>query len=466
MTVNSKELLKSIMTESVCCEKSEDVKVNPLNLNNDYKKAEKMKNFNKLKLNHKKSTYPNNPHETKQKWSKLKNEPLKRQSSPNENNTIISNAKCLGLNSLKICQIELINKNENDIVNNLNNEKLVQKRPTINKGELFCKYKRLTVIDNKVSMRRDEINVKSSDNKMITNESETDKESKNENIKTKHEDMSCLNWLISSKKIFKETKDVVISCLFKDKYAKKHKKINFITSYIEASNTLCNSNSLSCKYAANINNGGGHVFSTKPPFSFTCIIFLAIETSLKKRLAVKDIYNWVSKHFTYYEMNQNGWKNSIRHNLSLSPGFVRVAINKKTTVWEITSQYKRYLFASLQRNPVRFHCPKTESEFEKEFICKNLNNGGKYACKFLFILVFISVNFFIVIKINDGAIATYENHNALRTRTLDLVDEILKVGVRIQLNYMDYYLKHLMFYINQNDRPISPQIGYKSKSIP
>uniref|UniRef100_A0A8C2IDL2 Forkhead box N3 n=1 Tax=Cyprinus carpio TaxID=7962 RepID=A0A8C2IDL2_CYPCA len=62
----------------------------------------------------------------------------------------------------------------------------------------------------------------------------------------------------------------------------------------------------------------------KPPYSFSCLIFMAIEDAPSKRLPVKDIYNWILDHFPYFANAPTGWKNSVRHNLSLNKCFKKV----------------------------------------------------------------------------------------------------------------------------------------------
>ena len=64
--------------------------------------------------------------------------------------------------------------------------------------------------------------------------------------------------------------------------------------------------------------------NSKPPFSFSCLIFMAIEDSPLKRLPVKDIYQWIQDHFPYFHNAPTGWKNSVRHNLSLNKCFRKV----------------------------------------------------------------------------------------------------------------------------------------------
>lgn len=64
--------------------------------------------------------------------------------------------------------------------------------------------------------------------------------------------------------------------------------------------------------------------NNKPPYSFSCLIFMAIEDSVQKALPVKEIYAWILDHFPYFKNAPTGWKNSVRHNLSLNKCFQKV----------------------------------------------------------------------------------------------------------------------------------------------
>lgn len=68
--------------------------------------------------------------------------------------------------------------------------------------------------------------------------------------------------------------------------------------------------------------------SSKPPYSFSSLIFMAIEDSPARRLPVKDIYDWIVNNFPYYRTATGGWRNSVRHNLSLSKSFRRIQRDK------------------------------------------------------------------------------------------------------------------------------------------
>lgn len=66
----------------------------------------------------------------------------------------------------------------------------------------------------------------------------------------------------------------------------------------------------------------------KPPYSFSSLIFMAIEDSADKRLPVRGIYEWIVDNFPYYRTAPSGWRNSVRHNLSLSKSFHRMQRDK------------------------------------------------------------------------------------------------------------------------------------------
>ncbi|KPP59266.1 forkhead box protein N2-like [Scleropages formosus] len=108
---------------------------------------------------------------------------------------------------------------------------------------------------------------------------------------------------------------------------------------------------------------GGHdkgkdLLKSKPPFSFSLLIYMAIEQSPGKSLPVKDIYGWIQKHFPYFSNAPAGWKNSVRHNLSLNKCFrkvdkslakVRCEPSGKGSLWCVDPEHRPYLLQALKK---------------------------------------------------------------------------------------------------------------------
>ncbi|KAM9704685.1 checkpoint suppressor 1 isoform 3-T3 [Menidia menidia] len=100
----------------------------------------------------------------------------------------------------------------------------------------------------------------------------------------------------------------------------------------------------------------------KPPYSFSCLIFMAIEDAPNKRLPVKDIYGWILEHFPYFASAPTGWKNSVRHNLSLNKCFKKVDKDRsqsigKGSLWSIDPEYRPNLIQALKKTPYHPYSP-------------------------------------------------------------------------------------------------------------
>ncbi|RMB93727.1 hypothetical protein DUI87_29958 [Hirundo rustica rustica] len=94
--------------------------------------------------------------------------------------------------------------------------------------------------------------------------------------------------------------------------------------------------------------------TSKPPYSFSLLIYMAIEQSPNKSLPVKEIYSWILDRFPYFATAPTGWKNSVRHNLSLNKCFRKVEkshgkVNGKGSLWCVDPKYKPNLVQALKK---------------------------------------------------------------------------------------------------------------------
>ncbi|XP_069375446.1 forkhead box protein M1 isoform X2 [Paralichthys olivaceus] len=85
--------------------------------------------------------------------------------------------------------------------------------------------------------------------------------------------------------------------------------------------------------------------SERPPYSYMAMIQFAINSQKNRRMTLKEIYTWIEDHFPYFrEVAKPGWKNSIRHNLSLHDMFIRdTSLDGKVSFWTIRPEANRCL---------------------------------------------------------------------------------------------------------------------------
>merc|ERR1719192_1142212 len=98
---------------------------------------------------------------------------------------------------------------------------------------------------------------------------------------------------------------------------------------------------------------GNSVYGRKNPWgnhSYADLISQAISSSAERRMTLSQIYDWMVANIPYFTDRQSnsksaGWKNSIRHNLSLHQKFVKIPNEGagKSSWWSL----------NLENNPVR-----------------------------------------------------------------------------------------------------------------
>uniref|UniRef100_A0A8B9G1Z6 Forkhead box protein G1 n=1 Tax=Amazona collaria TaxID=241587 RepID=A0A8B9G1Z6_9PSIT len=65
-------------------------------------------------------------------------------------------------------------------------------------------------------------------------------------------------------------------------------------------------------------------FLEKPPLSYIALIAKAILSSPANKLNLAAIYKYIEDTFPFYRNKGRGWRNSVRHNLSLNDCFIKV----------------------------------------------------------------------------------------------------------------------------------------------
>ena len=111
----------------------------------------------------------------------------------------------------------------------------------------------------------------------------------------------------------------------------------------------------------------------KPNHSYIGLIAMAILKAPERKLVLSDIYTWIADNFEYFRTRGPGWKNSIRHNLSLNDCFIKVGRcpNGKGHYWSVhpanVSDFMRGDFRRRRaQQKVRGHMSKRLSDEESD----------------------------------------------------------------------------------------------------
>nr|ACO52005.1 Forkhead box protein I2-A [Aquarana catesbeiana] len=121
----------------------------------------------------------------------------------------------------------------------------------------------------------------------------------------------------------------------------------------------------------------------RPPYSYSVLIAMAIESSPTKKLTLRQIYTYVSDNFPYYRKNKSGWQNSIRHNLSLNDCFKKVARENhdepgKGCFWTLDPNIdKMFDNGTLRRKKKRKKCDETAGHVTELSVKLDSKNGSQ-----------------------------------------------------------------------------------------
>ncbi|KAI0677144.1 hypothetical protein C8Q78DRAFT_1001363 [Trametes maxima] len=91
------------------------------------------------------------------------------------------------------------------------------------------------------------------------------------------------------------------------------------------SDTTTTANDLSGGLPINLDSLRDGPPGSKPFYPYSTLIRYAIKGSPNQKLLLEDIYYAIESRFPYFRTAPPGWKNSVRHNLSLNPCFEKVA---------------------------------------------------------------------------------------------------------------------------------------------
>ncbi|VDN05900.1 unnamed protein product, partial [Thelazia callipaeda] len=112
----------------------------------------------------------------------------------------------------------------------------------------------------------------------------------------------------------------------------------------------------------------------KPPYSYIALIAMAIHAKPDRKATLTEIYTFLQSNFDFFRGEYNGWKNSIRHNLSLNECFIKLPKSSggrsgKGHQWTI-DQNCEFLFeeGSYRRRPRGYKARVRNYEYSNEQI--------------------------------------------------------------------------------------------------
>ncbi|XP_041455583.1 forkhead box protein Q1-like [Lytechinus variegatus] len=131
----------------------------------------------------------------------------------------------------------------------------------------------------------------------------------------------------------------------------------------------------------------------KPPFSYIALIAMAIRDSPSGKLTLAEINEYLMKKFPFFRGSYTGWRNSVRHNLSLNECFRKILRDPsrpwgKDNYWTI-NESSEYTFADgvFRRRRKRIskraaQNKKNQERREKEFAMREQQKISKFSGPF------------------------------------------------------------------------------------
>lgn len=85
---------------------------------------------------------------------------------------------------------------------------------------------------------------------------------------------------------------------------------------------------------------------------------MAINSTPSKKMTLSEIYSFLQQSFPFFRSTYMGWKNSVRHNLSLNECFIKLpkAMGKFSFVIEFQSMKKRNICRSSWKRTLLDNC--------------------------------------------------------------------------------------------------------------
>ncbi|KAI0033345.1 hypothetical protein K488DRAFT_13548, partial [Vararia minispora EC-137] len=122
---------------------------------------------------------------------------------------------------------------------------------------------------------------------------------------------------------------------------------------------------------------------SKPFYPYSTLIRYAIKGSPDQKLLLEDIYYAIESRFPYFRTASSGWKNSVRHNLSLNPCFEKVprplTDRGKGSYWTVndnidprTGVHRIRNKTGRRRGRRKANAPPPEEEEEEDFLADQM----------------------------------------------------------------------------------------------